>query len=340
MRLNTEPFNRTERRPGLLPIEMVTLFYALLTLLMTVIKYPELHHPGVLLADRLLIILGIGILAIVYYYRPSEGTRLFRTIFPVTLLAYWYPDTYEFCSCYPYLDHLFAEADATLFGCQPSMVFSENFSGVFWSELFHLGYFSYYPMIAVAIVAPLFTSRRLFEKQAFIIITCFLLYYIIYLFLPVAGPQYYFDIVGQDAINSIDYPSIGTYLRDNAMEPTQVGPDGPFHRLVAMMQGAGERPTAAFPSSHVGISTILMILLFRHERKLAWGFLPLYVILCFSTVYIQAHYLVDVFGGLVSGAVFYVFAHWLYGLIHVKHPTRRHHHHHHETEDGTSERIQ
>lgn len=325
MHLKTEPFSRTERRPGLLPIEMVTLFYTLLTLLMTVCLWKHMHHPGVLLAGRLLIILGIGILVAVYYRRPSEATRILRNIFPITLLAYWYPDTYEFCRCFPYLDHLFAEADAALFGCQPSMVFSENFTGVFWSELFHLGYFSYYPMIAVALIAPLFTSRRLFEKQAFIIITCFILYYTIYVFLPVAGPQFYFNAVGTHYINAMDYPPVGMYFSEHTTEMLNVGADGPFHRLVNMMQGAGERPTAAFPSSHVGISTILMILLYRHERKLAWGFLPFYVVLCFSTVYIQAHYLVDVFGGLVSAVLFYTFARWLYGKIHVKHYTKRRH---------------
>ncbi len=325
MQLKAEPFERTPRRPGLLPIEMVTLGYTLFTLLLVVILWPRLHHPGVLLSGRLLILLGMGVCFGVYYRRPSEATRILRNVFPIVLLGYWYPDTYEFCQCFPNLDHLFAEADAALFGGQPSVDFSQHLSGIFWSELFHLGYFSYYVMIAVALIAPLFTSRRLFERQAFIVITCFLLYYVVYLFLPVAGPQFYFPAIGLENVNAIDYPSLGDYFRDHPTLHAVAGPDGPFRRLVEMMQGAGERPTAAFPSSHVGMSTVIMILFFRHERKLFWGFLPFYVVLCLSTVYIRAHYLVDVFGGFVTAVVFYLFARWLYGKIHVKHPVSRSH---------------
>jgi membrane-associated phospholipid phosphatase len=33
--------------------------------------------------------------------------------------------------------------------------------------------------------------------------------------------------------------------------------------------------------------------------------LPLYVLLCFATVYIQAHYAIDAIAGLLTGVVFY-----------------------------------
>ena len=81
---------------------------------------------------------------------------------------------------------------------------------------------------------------------------------------------------------------------------------GVFYKLVADAQASGERPTAAFPSSHVGMSTICMLLLFHlRQKRLLFVLLPVYVFLCAATVYIQAHYLVDVFAGWVSGvAVF------------------------------------
>ena len=71
-------------------------------------------------------------------------------------------------------------------------------------------------------------------------------------------------------------------------------------------KAAGERPTAAFPSSHVGISTVIMLLIWHTKnRRLLYCMLPFYVLLCFATVYIQAHYAVDALAGLVSGAAFY-----------------------------------
>ena len=36
-----------------------------------------------------------------------------------------------------------------------------------------------------------------------------------------------------------------------------------------------------------------------------YWFMPLYILLRFSTVYIKAHYAVDALAGLVFGAVFY-----------------------------------
>lgn len=71
-------------------------------------------------------------------------------------------------------------------------------------------------------------------------------------------------------------------------------------------QQVGERPTAAFPSSHVGVSTILMIMAWRASKKLFACLMPFYLLLCGATVYIQAHYLIDAIAGFVSAFVLYV----------------------------------
>lgn len=64
--------------------------------------------------------------------------------------------------------------------------------------------------------------------------------------------------------------------------------------LVESVQKFGERPTAAFPSSHVGISTLILLLLIRGRHYSAFTItFPLYLILVFATIYIQAHYVVD-----------------------------------------------
>ena len=73
-----------------------------------------------------------------------------------------------------------------------------------------------------------------------------------------------------------------------------------------MAHNAGERPTAAFPSSHVGITTVVMLLAHHaHCRKLVLGMLPFYILMCLSTVYILAHYAIDALTGLFTGVVLY-----------------------------------
>jgi membrane-associated phospholipid phosphatase len=74
----------------------------------------------------------------------------------------------------------------------------------------------------------------------------------------------------------------------------------------------GERPTAAFPSSHVGMSTILMILAFRANKYLFACLIPFYLLLCGATVYIQAHYLIDSIAGFISAFMIYVVATWMF----------------------------
>ena len=50
----------------------------------------------------------------------------------------------------------------------------------------------------------------------------------------------------------------------------------------------------------------------RVNRKLCYGLMPFYVLLCCATVYIQAHYLIDVFAGWVSAVGIYIFSTWMY----------------------------
>ena len=181
-----------------------------------------------------------------------------------------------------------------------------------WSELFHLGYFSYYPLIFLTILEPWATNRKAFERTAFIVLGAFFLYYLIYLFLPVAGPQYYFQAVGFDRIEEGVFPALGDYFRTHSDLAPSPGPEGFFRGLVESTQASGERPTAAFPSSHVGVSTVLMLLLWTNRRCLFFLSLPFYILLCAATVYIQAHYLIDVFGGWLTAVAFYFLFQWTY----------------------------
>ena len=197
--------------------------------------------------------------------------------------------------------------DQILFGCQPALLFSAKFTSPVVSELLHFGYVSYYPIILLTTLFYFFHRYEEFERCAFIIMASFFIYYVMFDIFPVAGPTYYYKAVGLDEITKGVFPHLGDYF--NFHHESLVLPGygkGVFYKLVADAQASGERPTAAFPSSHVGMSTICMLLLFHlRQKRLLLVLLPVYVFLCAATVYIQAHYLVDVFAGWVSGvAVF------------------------------------
>lgn len=298
-----------------LPIELVTLAYTLFTSFLIVLFWNRIDDPLRLLEGRALILVGMGIIRLIYQIHSCNATLFLRYLFPLSLLGYWYPDTYEFCQLFPNLDYIFAAADQALFGCQPSIVFSQILPQKIFSELFNMGYFSYYLLIAGTVLAPLFTKHGGFQRTSYIVLVSFFLYYFIYLFLPVAGPQYYFHAVGNDLILSGHFPEIGEYFRYHTELAPLPGESGFFRNLVEATQSSGERPTAAFPSSHVGISTILLILLWQNRRWLCAIAIPFYFFLCCATVYIQAHYLIDVFGGFVTAILFYNLCQWSWDKI-------------------------
>mgnify|MGYP003472941042 FL=1 len=214
---------------------------------------------------------------------------------------------------FPNLDHLFAQWEQQLFGCQPALLFSQVLPSHVASELFDMGYGSYYFMIAVTAMFYFAFRYREFERATFVILASFFVYYLIYIFLPVVGPTFYYHAVGLKTIAEGVFPNVHDYfLTHTASLPSPGYTDGVFYQFVEDAKAAGERPTAAFPSSHVGVSTICMLLAWHSgNRRLFFVYLPFYIFLCCATVYIQAHYLIDAIAGLITGVGFYFLMMWL-----------------------------
>src|SRR5574344_746708 len=234
----------------LLPLEWATLAYTLITSVLVIIMFHEVDRPLGLLLQR------AGIVTVIFFLRdlnrrhPSRFTFFLRIFFHIALLGYWYPDTYNFNRFFVNLDPIFASADQWLFGYQPAITFSEALPQKFWSEAFCMGYFSYYFMIIGVPLYYFFHRYNQFEHATFVVIASFYLYYIIFIAVPVAGPQCYYYPAGIDNILRGVFPNINDYfLTHSGIAPTVHMPDGFFHQLVGLAH-KGECPTAAFPSSH------------------------------------------------------------------------------------------
>jgi membrane-associated phospholipid phosphatase len=308
-----------EKKPkkGLLAVEWVMMGYLVLTLLLMLFTYTKIQDPEPMLWGRFRIVMMTLALWAVYRMIPCRFTHLCRIGAQLALLSWWYPDTYLLNRIFPNLDHVFAGYEQQLFGYQPALFFAQSWSHPVFSELMHLGYASYFPMIALVTLFYFFWRFKEFDRTAFIILTSFFIYYVIFIFLPVTGPQYYYLAAGTENIAQGIFPNVYDYFATHHQALPMPGySDGFFYHMVDNAHAAGERPTAAFPSSHVGVTTILMILAWCSRNKiLFYGMLPLFVLMCFATVYIQAHYAIDVIGGWVSGIVIYAVLHFLYGKI-------------------------
>lgn len=306
-------FEKVNSGRGLFAVEAISLIYNALTTLLILLLFPRMDHPGLMLWERLGIVVLTFLLIYLYQSFPCRLTAFVRMVVQMSLLAYWYPDTFEFNRLFPNLDYLFASTEQFLFGCQPAVEFSKHFPSIWFSEPFNMGYFCYYPMMLVVVLYYFFYRFRLFEKICFVLVASFFMYYLVYILIPVAGPQFYFPAIGMDKVNACIFPAIGDYFNSNDYLIPGPGFDqGFFYNLVEASQEVGERPTAAFPSSHVGISTIVMLMAWRANRKLAGVLAPFYVLLCCATVYIQAHYLIDALAGFVSAFFVYQVATLMY----------------------------
>ena len=300
---------KIERKPlkGLLTVEWIAMGYLLMTVVMMVIQWDMLQNAEEMIKGRIQFILVTLAVWGVYRLLPCRLTLFARIAVQMLFLSWWYPDTYELNRTLPNLDHVFASWEQALFGCQPALLFSQKVSWGWFSELMCMGYVSYFPLMAVLLLYYFVKRYEEFEKAAFVILASFFAYYVIYILLPVTGPQFYYLAAGTDKIAAGVFPDLGNWFLTHYERMATPGwSDGIFHQVLNLAHDAGERPTAAFPSSHVGITTIVVLLaLHTRSRRLTGFILPFYILMCFATVYIYAHYAIDVLAGLATGVVFY-----------------------------------
>ena len=310
---------KRHRLKGLLSVEIVTLAYMLFTAVLIGIHHAGLNEPSVLVMNRVWVFLGILVINIVYLFWPCRLSVWLRLILIFLTLIVWYPETYDFCSQYPYLDHFFAGLDQRFFGCQPALEFNKVLSGMVWNELFCFGYYMYYYLMASVLLFYMVCRYKRLDWAGYVFMGSFFIYYVVFDFLPVAGPQYYFHAIGTSSLENGVFPQMGYFFKTH-LDAMHLDVTGPFSQLVAETQEFGERPTAAFPSSHVGMSTVAMILAWKSSNRwLFWILMPVFILLCCATVYIRAHYLVDSIAGLISAFLFYWLTNWSYKYVGRRH---------------------
>jgi membrane-associated phospholipid phosphatase len=229
--------------------------------------------------------------------KQTEIIQLCRNFFPFVLLGYFYSETDIFNNLFSpiYFDRLFSNIEEHLFGFQPSLVFAQRISSRFYTELMYFGYFSYYLICFTVPLMIYLKNKEQGERTIFIIINSFMLYYLIFTLLPVAGPQYYFSELHLVPLNG--------YI---------------FEPLTKFIQHFGERPTGAFPSSHVSICLMLLYLSYQYFRKLLFFIAPISILLILSTVYIRAHYAIDVIAALAFSPIVFTISSMLYRVLSLK----------------------
>ncbi len=187
-------------------------------------------------------------------------------------------------------DALVQRWELALFGSQLSVTWHQAMPSIALSWVMHLGYWSYYFIVAGALLGLwLLAPREAFARGGFIVTLGFYVCYLVFILFPVMGPRHFFG----DATGPI----------------AEILPA----RLMKAGQHGGSAMGTAFPSSHVVACWMAVYALGRDLRRLALLMAPAAVALAFGTVYGQFHYAVDA----AAGALLAV------GLAAVADPLRR-----------------
>ncbi len=287
---------KTELRKNLHALDKVTLLYLFITTIFIGLAWNDLDNKLLPLGFRILTILIIYGMA--YYHELFRGgvMQFIRYAYPLILVIYLYPETDHFNNIFfENQDPFFCRVEETTFGFQPSLVLLERFPKLWIIELMSFGYFSYYLLIFGFSLILFLSDMKLFYRLTFVIIASFYIYYLVFILLPVAGPQYFFPPPENEVPTA--------YL---------------FSRMLKLVQELGERPTGAFPSSHVGIVLIIIWYTFKHFKNWLYVVIPLSVILTISTVYLKAHYGIDIIAATITIPFFIISGNGLFNFLNKK----------------------
>lgn len=284
---------RSDPSKNLNAIDRITLLYLFTTTIFIGLAWNNLENKLLPLVFRILAILiiyGMG-----YFHELFRGgvIQFLRYAYPLVLIVYLYPETDHFNNIFfENQDPFFSRVEETIFGFQPALRFLDRFHELWIIELMSFGYFSYYLLIFGFTLLLFLTDQQLFYRLTFVMISSFYVYYLVFILLPVAGPQYFFPPPENEVPEA--------YL---------------FSSMLKLVQELGERPTGAFPSSHAGIALIIIWYTWKYRRYWLSIILPLSILLIASTVYIKAHYVIDVIAALVTVPFFILSGNSLFHLL-------------------------
>jgi membrane-associated phospholipid phosphatase len=221
---------------------------------------------------------------------------------------HWYPHLF-FLFCFEELAHLvflitpawqdakLIAADYWLTGVHPS-IWLEQFATPGRNEFMQFAYFSYFTYLLL--LGGILYHRKDWRGYWSVMTYSAVAYgigYMIAISFPIESP--WFSMAGM----------WHSELRGGA-----------FTALINFIEHCGRVRGAAFPSEHVAGSFAALWGAWRHRRWLFWVLLPLVLCMCVSTVYGRYHYMVDVFGGIITGTLGYVIGKWVMRRAQIRRP--------------------
>lgn len=184
-----------------------------------------------------------------------------------------------------YFDPVILAVERAVFHVQPSRYLWQHFPYLPLSEVLHSAYLSYYLIIYVPPLVLYALGRRGdFRRLVFPLMLTFLVHYMFFIYFPVQGPRYLFPA------------------------PDGVLARGRVYQLAHHILESGSSRGAAFPSSHVAVSTAQALLVSRYLPRLFPFVGVAALLLAIGAVYGGFHYATDACVGFLMGILLVLLA--------------------------------
>jgi len=210
--------------------------------------------------------------------RQAAPVRALREVYPLLLLGFFWTELgWLFDARRPaFHDDRIAAVDLAWFGEHLNLTWMPAMPALWFSELMHFLYFSYY---LAAFLPPVylaaFGSRSAAADGVFRLLATYLSCFLWYLVFPVVGPA-----------------ELSPHYEGSLTQ-------GFFYGVTHGARAAGDSLGTAFPSSHVaGVVTAAIIAWRWLPRPVAWLLIADSVGVMGAAVYTQNHYAIDVVAGL------------------------------------------
>jgi membrane-associated phospholipid phosphatase len=178
-----------------------------------------------------------------------------------------------------YRDPLVQRWEAALFGGQPARTLAGDVPIAPVSEVLHLGYLLYYPIVYVPPLVLYVTGRRAeFGRTVLAVMATYAVCYAVFVVFPVEGPRY-------------------------AWGAPASAPAGPFRSLTLAILERGSSRGTAFPSSHAAVAAAQTVVTLRFQPGLGIAVVVTSALLMVGAVYGGFHYAVDVLVGAGVGTI-------------------------------------
>lgn len=261
-------------------------------IILVILFYARFPHGWQLLGGLIcLFLLAWFVSAARWRWGKYRAIRLlcdFSPLFFVTTI-------YEFLGgIIPYLrpdvDNLLIKIDFALFGVYPT-VWLERFFTPWLADILALAYAAYYfiPVILI-IILYVWGKEEEFARTICTLVFGYYISYVGYIIMPAIGPRF--------VLASLQHVP----LRGGAI----------LNSMITILNVLEGNPRDCFPSGHTQMVLISLWFAFIYRRPLFWIYLPISILLIFSTIYLRYHYVIDVLAGFAFAGITVLLGSWIW----------------------------